>query len=336
MGYQIILAIICSIGILFLVLKPLKKVQKSIRRYKQTKDSSSVTAELREIKSRNEIGDLSDDVIELAHEIDDYIDEIQHITAEKERIETELALAEEIQESMLPSKFPPFPDRHEFDIYAAMDPAREVGGDFYDFFLIDDDHLCLVMADVSGKGIPAALFMMSSMIVIKNSTMLGMSPAKVLESANEALLTNNEAEMFVTVWIGILEISTGKLTAANGGHEYPTIRKPGGKYELLQDVHGFVVGGMAGMKFKEYELQLEPGTSIFLYTDGVPESTNKNEVLFGNERMLDALNREPDACPEKVLANVRDSIDAFVQDAEQFDDLTMLCIQYNGEERSAQ
>lgn len=336
MGYQIILAIICSIGILFLVLKPLKKVQKSIRRYKQTKDSSSVTAELREIKSRNEIGDLSDDVIELAHEIDDYIDEIQHITAEKERIETELALAEEIQESMLPSKFPPFPDRHEFDIYAAMDPAREVGGDFYDFFLIDDDHLCLVMADVSGKGIPAALFMMSSMIVIKNSTMLGMSPAKVLESANEALLTNNETEMFVTVWIGILEISTGKLTAANGGHEYPTIRKPGGKYELLQDVHGFVVGGMAGMKFKEYELQLEPDTSIFLYTDGVPESTNKNEVLFGNERMLDALNREPDACPEKVLANVRDSIDAFVQDAEQFDDLTMLCIQYNGEERSAQ
>ena len=166
--------------------------------------------------------------------------------------------------------------------------------------------------------------------------MLGMSPVKVLESANEALLTNNEAEMFVTVWIGILEISTGKLTAANGGHEYPTIRKPGGKYELLQDVHGFVVGGMAGMKFKEYELQLEPGTSIFLYTDGVPESTNKNEVLFGNERMLDALNREPDACPEKVLANVRDSIDAFVQDAEQFDDLTMLCIQYNGEERSAQ
>ena len=336
MGYQIILAIICSIGILFLVLKPLKKVQKSIRRYKQTKDSSSVAAELSEIKSRNEIGDLSDDVIELAHEIDDYIDEIQHITAEKERIQTELALAEEIQESMLPSKFPPFPDRHEFEIYAAMDPAREVGGDFYDFFLIDDDHLCLVMADVSGKGIPAALFMMSSMIVIKNSTMLGMSPAKVLESANEALLTNNEAEMFVTVWIGILEISTGKLTAANGGHEYPTIRKPGGKYELLQDVHGFVVGGMAGMKFKEYELQLEPGTSIFLYTDGVPESTNKNEVLFGNERMLDALNREPDACPEKVLANVRDSIDAFVQDAEQFDDLTMLCIQYNGEERSAQ
>ena len=323
MGYQIILAVICSIGILFLVLKPLKKVQKSIRRYKQTKDSSSVTAELKEIKSRNEIGDLSDDIIDLAHEIDDYIDRIQHITAEKERIGTELALAEKIQESMLPRKFPPFPDRHEFDIYAAMDPAREV-----DFFLIDDDHLCLVMADVSGKGIPAALFMMSSMIVIKNSTMRGMSPAEVLEFANEALLNGNEAEMFVTVWIGFLEISTGKLTAANAGHEFPTIRKPDGKYELLKDVHGFVVGGMEGMKYKEYELQLDPGTSIFLYTDGVPESTNKDEVLFGTDRMLDALNREPDACPEKVLANMRESIDDFVQDAEQFDDLTMLCIDY--------
>ncbi len=152
MGYQIILAIICSIGILYLVLKPLKTVQSSIRQYKQSKDSSSVTADLKEIKSKNEIGDLAEDVIELAHEIDDYVDRIQHITAEKERIVTELALAEEIQASMLPRNFPPFPDRHEFDIYAVMDPAREVGGDFYDFFLIDDDHLCLVIADVSGKG----------------------------------------------------------------------------------------------------------------------------------------------------------------------------------------
>ena len=330
MGYQIILAIICSIGILYLVLKPLKKVQGSIRQYKQSKDSSSVTADLKEIKSKNEIGDLAEDVIELAHEIDDYVDRIQHITAEKERIVTELALAEEIQVSMLPRNFPPFPDRHEFDIYAVMDPAREVGGDFYDFFLIDDDHLCLVIADVSGKGIPAALFMMSSMIIIKNCTVMGMSPSEILETANDSLFSHNEAEMFVTVWIGILEISSGKLTAANAGHEYPTIKKPGGSYELFKDKHGFVVGGMEGLKYKEYEMQLEPGTSIFVYTDGVPESTNKDEVLFGTDRMIEALNSEPDACPEKVLANMRESIDAFVLDAEQFDDLTMLCIQYNG------
>ena len=166
--------------------------------------------------------------------------------------------------------------------------------------------------------------------------MLGMSPSKVLETANEALLSHNEAKMFVTVWIGILEISTGKLTAANAGHEYPTIKKPGGCYELFKDTHGFVVGGMEGMKYKEYELQIDPGTSIFVYTDGVPESTSKDEVMFGTDRMIETLNKEPDACPEKILANMRESIDAFVQDAEQFDDLTMLCIQYNGAERSAQ
>ena len=174
--------------------------------------------------------------------------------------------------------------------------------------------------------------MMISMMIIKNNTMLGLSPAEVLKAANEALLVNNEAEMFVTVWIGILEISTGKLTAANAGHEYPAVKKPGGCYELYKDRHGFVVGAMEGMKYTEYELQLDPGTSIFVYTDGVPESTSKEEVLFGTDRMIEALNREPDACPEKILANVRESIDAFVLDAEQFDDLTMLCIQYNGAE----
>ena len=333
MGYQIILAVICSLGILMLVLRPLKQVQGSIRRYKQDKNSASVTEELRKIKSRNEIGELSEDVIELANEIDDYVDRIQNITAERERIGTELALAERIQESMLPREFPPFPDRNEFDIYAAMDPAREVGGDFYDFFLIDDDHLGLVMADVSGKGIPGALFMMVSMTMIKNFTMLGLSPAEVLEKANEALCSRNKAEMFVTVWTGVLEISTGKLTAANAGHEYPAIKRPDGSYEIYKDKHGFVVGGMEGLKYKEYELQIEPGTGIFLYTDGVPEATNKDNVMFGTDRMLDSLNRVPDAGPEEILANVREDIDAFVQDAEQFDDLTMLCIRYNGKDQ---
>ena len=160
--------------------------------------------------------------------------------------------------------------------------------------------------------------------------MLGMPPSEILETANESLLSHNEAEMFVTVWAGILELSTGKLTAANAGHEYPAIKRPGGCYELLKDKHGFVVGGMQGLKYTDYELQLDPGTSIFLYTDGVPESTNKDEVLFGTDRMIDTLNSEPDACPEKVLTNMLDSIDEFVGDAEQFDDLTMLCIQYNG------
>ena len=248
---------------------------------------------------------------------------------EKERISTELGMANQIQNSMLPHIFPPFPDRKEFDIYASMDPAREVGGDFYDFFLIDDDHLCLVMADVSGKGIPAALFMMISKVILQSCAMLGKSAGEILTKTNEAICSDNQVDMFVTVWLGILEISTGKITAANAGHEYPVLKK-NGQFELLKDRHGLVIGGMEGMRYKEYELQLLPGDKLFLYTDGVPEATDAGEQMFGMERMLAALNEAPEAAPETILKNVRGAVDGFVKDAEQFDDLTMLCLEYKG------
>ena len=231
---------------------------------------------------------------------------------------------------MLPSVFPPFPDRTKFDIYASMDPAKEVGGDFYDFFLVDDDHLCLVMADVSGKGVPAALFMMASKIILANYAKMGKSPSEILTAANAAICSNNREDMFVTVWLGILELSTGKLTAANAGHEYPVIMKPDGKFELYKDKHGFVIGGMAGLKYKEYTIDMKPGSKLFLYTDGVPEATNSDKELFGNERMVAALNEKPDGSPQEILKTVRSSVDAFVKDAEQFDDLTMLCLEYKG------
>ena len=219
----------------------------------------------------------------------------------------------------------------EFDIYAVMDPAKEVGGDFYDFFLIDEDHLGMVMADVSGKGVPAALFMMASKIILQSCAMLGGSPAEILTKTNEAICSNNQEEMFVTVWLGILEISTGKLTAANAGHEYPVLqRTPCGPFELLKDKHGFVIGGMPGMKYREYELQMTPGTKLFLYTDGVPEATDADGNMLGMERMLAALNEEPDASPQELLKAVRRAVDGFVKDAEQFDDLTMLCFEYRG------
>ncbi len=250
--------------------------------------------------------------------------------AEQARISNELHMANRIQLAMLPHEFPPFPDRKEFDIYAAMEPAREVGGDFYDYFLIDDDHLCMVMADVSGKGVPAALFMMISKSLIKTIAGLGRSAAETLTRTNELLSANNKMDMFVTVWIGILEISTGKLTAANAGHEYPVIKRAGGVYELIKDKHGMVLGGMSGLKYKEYELDLSDGDKLFLYTDGVPEATAADESMFGNERMLEALNAKPDASPEEVLKNMRQAVDGFVKDAEQFDDLTMLCIEYKG------
>ena len=249
---------------------------------------------------------------------------------ERERIANELSLAARIQADMLPNDFPAFPERSEFDIYASMDPAKEVGGDFYDFFLTDDDHLCMVMADVSGKGVPAALFMMASRIILANNAMMHKPPAQILTDTNTAICDHNEQEMFVTVWLGILEISTGKLTAANAGHEYPVLKKPDGQFELIKDKHGLVIGGMEGVKYREYELRISPGTKLFLYTDGVPEATDAGNTLFGTERMLAALNKNPDAEPEQILKSVRADVDSFVKEAEQFDDITMLCIEYKG------
>lgn len=250
--------------------------------------------------------------------------------AEQERIASELSMANRIQASMLPGNYPAFPDRTDFDVFATMDPAKEVGGDFYDFFLIDDDHLGLVIADVSGKGIPAALFMMIAKSLVKNCAMLGRSPAEILETTNESICANNKEEMFVTVWVGILELTTGKLTAANAGHEYPTIKRADSGFELYKDKHGFVIGGMEGMVYKEYTINLSPGDKMFLYTDGVPEATDRENRLFGTERMLAALNSAPEASPQDILRNVRRAVDLFVQNEEQFDDLTMLCIEYKG------
>ena len=287
----------------------------------------------KEYRTGDEIEVLAESFSMLSEKTLRYIDEVERVTAEKERIGAELSLATRIQADMLPNIFPSFPERTEFDIYASMDPAREVGGDFYDFFLVDEDHLCVVIADVSGKGVPAALFMMASKIVLKNHAMLGKSPAEILTDTNAAICDNNREEMFVTVWLGILELSTGILTAANAGHEYPAIRRPDGGYALYKDKHGFVIGGIDGVKYKEYRLTLEPGASLFVYTDGVPEAANAQQELFGTERMLSALNLTPEAAPADALKNVRASVDHFVKDAEQFDDLTMLCLEYKGKDK---
>ena len=245
--------------------------------------------------------------------------------------QTELSMATEIQASMLPSIFPAFPNRKEIDLYASMDPAKEVGGDFYDFFMVDDDHLGIVIADVSGKGVPAALFMMISKTIIQNYAMLGISAAEVLKKANESLCSQNKMEMFVTAWIGILELSTGKMTCASAGHEYPAIFHDG-KYRLLRDRHGLVLGGMETARYREYEIAFSKGDKLFVYTDGVPEATNIDGELFGTDRMIDALNTTVKADPKETLRIVRDSVDKFVDVAEQFDDLTMLCLEYKGAE----
>ncbi len=253
--------------------------------------------------------------------------------AERERINSELNMATEIQKGMVPHDFPPFPDRDEFDVYAVMEPAREVGGDFYDFFLIDDDHLCLVMADVSGKGIPAALFMMVSKVLLQSYAVMSQSAAEILTKVNDFLSSDNKVDMFVTVWLGIMEISTGKVIAANAGHEYPIIKHAGRPFELLKDTHGLVIGAMDGIEYKDYKIQLSPGDKLFVYTDGVPEASNEDRAMFGTDRLIAVLNENPDASPEQIMKNVHAAVDRFVKDTEQFDDLTMLCIEYKGKEK---
>ena len=281
-------------------------------------------------RTGDEVEAMAQSFAQLSRKTVEYLETVKRVTAEKERISAELSLATRIQAAMLPHVFPPFPDRSEFDIYACMDPAKEVGGDFFDYFLVDDDHLAMVMADVSGKGVPAALFMMASKIILANNAMMGKSPAQILKDTNAAICSNNQEEMFVTVWLGILEISTGRLIASNAGHEYPVIRHSGDAFELFKDRHGFVIGGLAGVRYREYELQLMPGDVLFIYTDGVPEATNASGELFGTERMLTALNESSDIDPEQMLKRVRRAVDDFVGEAEQFDDLTMLCMKYMG------
>lgn len=304
---------------------PIKKIIAESERFAQ-ENTTTDELDFAHISTIREISALGSSIEKMEHDTIQYMKNLASITAEKERIGTELELATKIQANMLPNIFPAFPDIEDFDIFASMNPAKEVGGDFYDFFLIDDDHIALVMADVSGKGIPAALFMMISKILVNNYTMMGGSPGEILTKVNNSICKNNKNDMFVTVWLGILTISSGHLIASNAGHEYPVIHKPDGSFEIFKDKHGIVVGCMEGVPYKDYELALEKGSTLFLYTDGVPEATDSNNQLFGMERMLDALNKMPDASPQQLLENVKSSVDDFVGDAPQFDDLTMLAL----------
>ncbi|MBQ9023315.1 MAG: SpoIIE family protein phosphatase [Eubacterium sp.] len=328
----LIAAQIITQGLKKTVVKPINDLAETALAYsrgRQNEESDKRYFADLNIRTGDEIENLSLIMRDMEADLNDYVANLTTVTAEKERISTELDVAGQIQEGMIPHIYPAFPDRPEFDIYALMHPAKEVGGDFYDFFLVDEDHLAMVMADVSGKGIPAALFMMASKILIQNYSMIDKrSPAKILELVNEAICSSNSAEMFVTVWLGILEIPTGIVRAANAGHEYPVIRTKDGEFKLFKDPHGLVVGGMSGMVYKEYEFKLESGDCIFQYTDGVTEATNSENELFGTKRMLDALNLAPGAEPEEILENVLSGIYTHVNGADQFDDITMLCMKY--------
>lgn len=334
----VITAILTVLSVLFsryCLVRPLNRLSgiadQFVQRQKQgTLGTDQKIIEVPKLDTGDEMGRLYHALQQMEQSIYDYIRDLTSITAEKERIGAELSVATKIQASMLPCIFPPFPNRTEFDIYATMMPAKEVGGDFYDFFLVDDDHLALVIADVSGKGIPAALFMVITKVLLKNSAQAGKDPQSVLEEVNGQLCSNNPIDMFVTVWLGILEISTGKLTCANAGHEYPALCRKGGEYELIRDPHGLVLACLDGSRYENYELQLRPGDTLFVYTDGVVEATAHGNELFGTDRMLTSLNRNTDALPGELLPRMKADIDAFVGEAPQFDDITMLGIRYLG------
>ena len=249
---------------------------------------------------------------------------------DKQQIASELSVATHIQTSMLPRIFPAFPEQKEFDVHASMNPAKEVGGDFYDFFLVDKDHLAVVVADVSGKGVPAALFMVIAKTLIKDHAQRGDSPETVFTEVNSLLCESNDEGMFVTAWIGVLEITTGHLVYVNAGHNPPVLKCADGGYEYLRTRCGLVLAAMEGTRYRENSIELKPGDTLFLYTDGVTEATDANNQLYGEERLISVLNNNKDSMPEKLLAAVNADINKFVGDAPQFDDITMLALRYHG------
>ena len=268
----------------------------------------------------------------LSNDINSTVDTLKRYIADAEaRIDAELAFAKAIQHSAMPSVFPPYPGRREFDIHAAMYTAKEVGGDFYDFYFIDDDTLVFLVADVSGKGIPAAMFMMRSKTLIKSCAESGMSVEEVFTMANEKLCEGNDAGMFVTAWMGVLNVKTGCLLFANAGHNPPLLRHADGSFEYLKTRAGFVLGGMEGIRYRKNELQLQSGDVIYLYTDGVTEATDVENQLYGEERLRTLMNEHQESGVQVICEAVKADMDAFVGEAEQFDDITMLCLHFHGE-----
>jgi sigma-B regulation protein RsbU (phosphoserine phosphatase) len=281
-----------------------------------------------DISTGDEIEALADSFCRMDIEIKDYLTQLSAITAEKERIGAELDVARHIQSSMLPCIFPPFPDRKEFDIYATMTPAKEVGGDFYDFFMVDPHHLAVVMADVSGKGVPAALFMVIAKTLIKDHTTPGADLGAVFTTVNELLCESNSEGLFVTAFEGVLDLVTGEFRFVNAGHEMPYLCKAGGQYELRKLRPGFVLAGMEGMRYRSGSFMMEPGDKFFQYTDGVTEATNAGNDLYGQARLTETLNQHTDDEPMELLPAIKADIDRFVGAAPQFDDITMLSLVY--------
>lgn len=323
----VVLVIIYYFYINHLIIKPVKILHKASTKLVK-EDMNDLDQFSLDIHSKDEFEQLANAFQYMTKELSDYIQNLTEVTAEKERIGAELDVATHIQSSMLPCIFPAFPDRDEFDIYATMNPAKEVGGDFYDFFMVDERHLAIVVADVSGKGVPAALFMVIGKTLIKDHTEPGRDLGEVFSEVNDILCDSNSEGMFITAFEGVLDLVTGEFRYVNAGHEIPFICKAGETYAPYKIRAGFVLAGMEGMRYKCGSIQLEPGDKIYQYTDGVTEATNKENELYGMQRLEAVLGKNSEKSPTDLLAVVKADIDEFVGEAPQFDDITMLSLVY--------
>lgn len=304
--------------------RPIGRISEEAVRFSK---ENTVGAGLNDVSKMREIAELAGSIDSMEKEMVNYMENLTAVTAERERIGAELDLASAIQENSLPNTFPAFPNRQDFDIYASMNTAKEVGGDFYNYFLIDDDHLLIVIGDVSGKGIPAALFMMVANIMITDRGHIGGKPSRIMGHINRTLCQQNNEDMFVTLWLGILEISTGKLTAVNAGHEDAAICHKGGSFELFKTKHELVAGAFPDVDYSDFEIQLNKGDKLFIYTDGVPEAMDKDNNMYGLDHMMEVLNETKDGSPFEILSHINESVNIFKGDAPQFDDITMLCVE---------
>ena len=328
----IISAVITIISMFLYVLTVRKIVLKPIQELARFTDDITKTRNFENqhisLRTGDEIEDLGNSFNFMMEEMERYIDDLSKITAEKQRIGAELDIATRIQASMLPTIFPAFPERDEFDIYATMNPAKEVGGDFYDFFMIADDNLAIVVADVSGKGVPAALFIVIGKTLIKDHTEPGKDLGEVFSEINDLLCESNSEDLFITAFEAVLNLKTGELRYVNAGHEMPFICKKNQDFKPYKIKAGFVLAGMEGMRYKAGSMTLEPGDKLFQYTDGVTEATDSDSKLFGMERLEASLNKIKNGTPKDILESVKNDIDDFVNVALQFDDITMLCLEY--------
>ncbi|MEA3280460.1 MAG: SpoIIE family protein phosphatase, partial [Thermodesulfobacteriota bacterium] len=292
--------------------------------------SGNLNIKLPVIKSGDEVGRLTHSFDYMKSSLKKYIEDLTKTTAAKERIESELKIAHDIQMGILPKIFPPFPDRRECDIYADIKPAKEVGGDLYDFFFLDDDHLCITIGDVSGKGVPASLFMAITITLIKAKAAKGLTPGKVLHRVNDDLSLDNPSLMFVTLFIGILNVRTGELEYCNGGHNPPYLIRADGTIKALEGTSGMALGVMEDFSYKSKKIVLQKGESVFLYTDGVTEAMNKKDELFSEKRLEEKLSVIKEKSVKEIVSGIMQEITAFSQGVEQSDDITMIALRFYG------